>query len=112
MAEKTEPIPHTLRRAIPQDAAALASLTAVTFEEAFAADNRPDDIAAHQAHHYSPAHLAAELADPRGTYFLAERGGNPAGYAWVVAGRAFPISVTGPRPVELARLYLRRHALG
>ncbi len=39
----------TIRRATPADAAALAEIGARTFHDTFAADNRPDDMAAHLA---------------------------------------------------------------
>ena len=106
--EQTAP---AIRRATPGDAALLAELAARTFAEAFAADNRPEDMAAYLASAFSPEQTASELSDPRSTWLLAEIGGAPAGYAKLHAGAA-PSCVRGPRPVELSRLYAAREWLG
>ena len=49
-----------IRIATPADAALLAELGARTFRDTFAADNRPEDMAAYLASHYSPALQARE----------------------------------------------------
>ena len=53
-----------IRPAVPNDAPALAELAARTFRETFAADNRPEDMAAHEAESYGLAQQSREIADP------------------------------------------------
>ena len=66
----------TIRRAVAADAALLAELGARTFTEAFGADNRPEDLASHLAATYGTAQQAAELADARATYLVADGAGH------------------------------------
>jgi GNAT superfamily N-acetyltransferase len=101
----------TIRRATVADAAVIADLGARTFSETFAADNDPEDMAAYLAASFGAEKQAGELADPRSTFFVAEVGGRPAGYAQIRAAEA-PACVTGEEPVELARLYALREWLG
>lgn len=96
-----------IRRAAAGDAGLLAELGARTFSEAFAADNRPEDIAAYLAASFSPERQAAELADPSSVFFIAEVGGAAVGYAQIRAGEP-GAGVEGPKPVELVRLYAAR----
>lgn len=99
--------PPAIRRATAADAGALASFAARTFAEAFGADNRPDDLAAHLAESYGPERQAREIADPGAVTLLAEIGGALAGFAQVRRGKA-PPCVDGPAPVELQRFYVDR----
>jgi diamine N-acetyltransferase len=101
----------TIRRATVEDAAPLAELAARTFWDTFAEHNRPADMHAYMSEAFTVARLAAELADPRATFLLAEAGGGAAGYAKLYAGES-PACVSGPRPVEIARLYVAREYLG
>lgn len=64
-----------VRRALPSEAAALASLMARTFSDAFGAANRPEDLATHIARSYSAEIQARELADPDMTVLVADAGG-------------------------------------
>ena len=101
----------TIRKATPApaDTARLTAFAARTFSEAFAADNRPEDMAAYMAASFTPEHQAAELADPEVITLLAEIGSDLAGYAQLRSGPA-PEEVTGPEPIELVRFYVdRRH---
>lgn len=52
-----------VRRATPSDAAALAELGARTFIDAFAAQNRPEDIEAYVAETYGVAQQTREIDD-------------------------------------------------
>jgi ribosomal protein S18 acetylase RimI-like enzyme len=101
----------TVRRATPADAALIAELGAATFREAFAAFNRPEDLAHYLAKAYGVAQQSAELADPRVTYLIGEAGGRPAGFAMLRRGATDP-AVTGPDPVELVRIYVSSAVLG
>jgi GNAT superfamily N-acetyltransferase len=96
-----------VRRATASDAALLAELGERTFRDAFAADNRPEDVAAHVAATYGAPIQARQLADPACTYLIAEADGVAAGYALVHAGPA-PECVGGAAPVEIARFYVDR----
>lgn len=101
----------TIRRADARDAGLLAELGARTFSETFAADNTPVDLATYLAASFSPEKQAAELADPHTTFLVAEIDEAVTGYAQIHAGDV-PACVTGPKPVELVRLYASRESLG
>ena len=94
-----------IRSAAASDAVALAALAARTFREAFAADNTPEDLAAHLARSYGAEQQGRELADPDMITLLAEEGGLLAGFAQLRRGHA-PACVTGESPVELQRFYV------
>jgi ribosomal protein S18 acetylase RimI-like enzyme len=103
-----------IRRGKADDAELLAELGARTFFETFAADNTPEDMAAYLATAFSPAQQAAELADPRATFLVAETSGDNSvavGYAMIRSGDV-PPEVTGNKPIELVRLYAVRESLG
>jgi GNAT superfamily N-acetyltransferase len=101
----------TIRRAGAVDAGLLVELGARTFSETFAADNKPEDMAAYLASSFNPARQAAELNDPASTFLIAEVGGVAAGYAQLHAGEPAE-GVGGAKPVELLRLYVSREWLG
>ncbi|HZT57495.1 MAG TPA: GNAT family N-acetyltransferase [Pyrinomonadaceae bacterium] len=100
-----------IRRAAPGDADLLAELGARTFSETFAADNKPEDMAAYLASSFSPAQQAAELADPRSVFLIAEVDGVATGYAKLHDGDALE-GVEGESPIELVRLYVSQEWLG
>ena len=100
-----------IRRGVPSDAAALAELAARTFADAFASDNRPEDLQAHIASAYGVAQQSAELADAKTITLLAQRGAALIGYAQV-RRHSVPSCVTQDHPVELQRFYLDRSAHG
>lgn len=97
----------TIRLGLPADAAMLAEFAARNFRDAFAADNRPEDIELHLAGSYSPEKQLAELVDPNITTLLAEVDGQLAGYAQVRSDPV-PPCVWGPAPIELGRFYVDR----
>ena len=97
-----------IRSATPSDAPALSALGERTFRDTFAADNRPEDLAAYLAATYTPERQAADLADPaRHTLVAVTASGELAGFAQLRAGPA-PSCVRGPAPIELLRLYVDR----
>jgi hypothetical protein len=53
-----------IRRGMLEDAPTLAALAARTFADAFAADNRPEDLQAHLESSYGVAQQSQELIDP------------------------------------------------
>lgn len=100
-----------VRRGVPADAEALAELAARTFADAFAADNRADDLQAHLDAAYNVGQLARELADPAITILLAYRDERPIAYAQV-RRKPPPECVTASQPIELQRFYVDREAHG
>jgi GNAT superfamily N-acetyltransferase len=101
----------TVRHGTADDAALLAELGARTFRDTFAADNTPEDMARYLAEAFTPEKQAAELVDPSSTLLIAEVGGVAVGYARLKDGER-PTCITGPRPIELARIYAEASWLG
>lgn len=95
----------TIRSGTLDDAALLADLGARTFDETFAAHNRPDDMRLYLARSYGLRQQSAELADPGIGTLLAEVDGRVAGYAQIRSGTP-PTCVDGPAPIELWRFYV------
>lgn len=95
------------------DAAKLAAFAARSFDEAFAANNNPDDLQAHLVETYGPAQQAAELADSAVVTILARSGEDLVAYAQVRRSSP-PPCVNHEAPVELHRFYLdtRLHGTG
>ena len=100
-----------IRAATAADNVRLAELGARTFYDTFAADNTPEDMSAYLAGAFSPDKQAAELADPASRFLIAEIDGGAAGYARLKEG-APPSSISGARPIEIARLYACREWIG
>jgi ribosomal protein S18 acetylase RimI-like enzyme len=96
-----------IRTGEASDAKALAELAARTFGETFAADNRPEDIAAHIANAYGTSQQEKELVDPDIATLLVEVDAQFVGYAQLRSGLT-PVCVTGERPIELWRFYIAR----
>jgi diamine N-acetyltransferase len=94
-----------IRTGVASDATALAQLAARTFQDTFAADNRPEDIALHLARAYGRAQQHRELLDPNVITLLVEVDGRLAAYAQLRLGKA-PTWVTGESPIELWRFYV------
>lgn len=103
----------TVGLGVPADAAALAELAERTFHDAFAADNRPEDIAQHAARAYGSLQQGRELADANIVTLLARKGDELAGYAQLRSGPV-PSCVEGNAPIELWRFYVdqRWHGQG
>lgn len=95
----------TIRRATSADAAALAELAATTFREAYLATNDPAHVEAHIADNYGVETLAAELADPTRLTWFALQGDAPVGFLTLRPGATTP-AVSGPRPMQLHRIYV------
>ena len=96
-----------IRPGVAADAAPLAELAARTFREAFAADNRAEDMALHLTSAYGVAQQGRELADPEMSTLLVEVDGQLAGYAQLRSGDT-PACVTGDAPIELMRFYVAK----
>ncbi|MEJ7809311.1 MAG: GNAT family N-acetyltransferase [Gemmatimonadaceae bacterium] len=97
-----------IRLATAGDAPLLTGVSAALFAQAFAADNRPEDMAAYLAGAFAEDKQRAELEDPEGRVWLAEGPqGEPVGYAHLRLGARSP-AVHSARPAELARIYADR----
>ena len=96
----------TIRRAVADDAEALAAFGARTFLDTYH-DFSAENFALHLARTYGAAQQAREIGDPSVATYLAHGGGALAGFAQVRRGPALPC-VSGPAPVELHRLYVER----
>lgn len=98
-----------IRRATPDDAAALSVLGTQTFVETFAHLYTPEDLQAFLEESHSEAAYAKVLADPDYALWIAERDGQAIGYAQ--AGRCgLPHADVKPEDGELKRLYLLQSA--
>lgn len=96
-----------VRRGTVADAAVLAAFAARTFADAFAADNRAEDLQAYLAAAYGLVQQTRELTDPEVATLLAHRGASLVAYAQV-RRTAPPPCVTHPQPIELQRFYVDR----
>ena len=94
-------------RASPDDAERLAGLAARTFSDAFAKDNRPEDVALFLSKNYGTERQLAEINDRRIITLLAAANGKLCGFAQVRDG-AVEDCVRAPDPIELWRLYVDR----
>ena len=96
-----------LRRALAEDAPALALVGAATFLEAFTWMLPGADIVAHCAKHHTVEAYAAYLGRPDTRIVLAEvfAGGAPVGYA-MLAAPELPTFAVLPTDIELKRIYL------
>lgn len=108
MTEQTTPL---IRPATSTDAALIAELGARTFYDTFAPDNKPEDVDAYIAAAFGPAQQAAEMADPRSSFLIAEIEAIAVGYAQLKSGDT-PPCVKGSHPVELVRLYAAKEWIG
>lgn len=101
----------SIRYGRAEDASLLSELGARTFHETFAADNRPEDMAAYISSAYNPAQQAAELAAPASRFLLVERGGEAIAYARLEQG-IDPSGVADPTMMHLDRIYVRQDCTG
>jgi diamine N-acetyltransferase len=102
-----------IRQATVDDAQALADLAYTTFWDAFAhhPKNAPEDLNHYMRQAFNEGQIAAELADDKSIFLIAEIDGVPVGYAKIVIDNIEP-GVTAQRPVELSRLYSHQKYLG
>lgn len=96
-----------IRSAVLADAGPLAELAARTFRETFAADNTPEDMAAHEAESYGPALQGREITDPAIVTLLVHVNDELVAFAQVRRGHA-PDCVSDRSAVELWRFYVSK----
>jgi len=107
----TTPSPLRIRRAMIDDAAALATFAARVFIETFGDENDPDDLRAHVESTYNVERLSAELRDADTATWLIERDDALIAYLQACRKRV-PPCVDGANPVEIYRFYVDRTAHG
>lgn len=100
-----------IRNASISDSVLLADLSARTFKSAYKAQLTDKELDDYTASTFSLGRIQAELNDPACTFLLAYEGDTAIGYALVRAGDP-PEGVAGPKPVELARIYLTEEVIG
>ena len=104
-------LPWTLRAAGVTDAAVLANFAAQTFEDAFGADNDPDDLREHLERSFSVAQQTQQIESPDYRTILAWRDSKIEAYCQVRRSDA-PDCVHHQAPVELLRFYVDSSAHG
>jgi tRNA (guanine37-N1)-methyltransferase len=101
----------TIRRATPEDAAALHEVAAATFPLASPPDTRREDIDAFIAANLTEARFREYLADAARMLFLAVLDGATVGYTMLVTGEPYDEDAAHAvvhRPtVELSKIYVR-----
>jgi len=100
-----------IRRAAAGDAEVLAAVAAETFPLACPPDALPEAIADFIANNLTASSFAGYLADPDRELFLAEAGGQAAGYTMIIFGEPADPDVSAvvtSRPTaELSKVYVR-----
>jgi GNAT superfamily N-acetyltransferase len=100
-----------IRHATPADAPALAQLAADAFRDTHRPLDDPNEIEDYVAANFRVSVVAASIEDPSSRVLLALSPTVLVGYAHLKLSQA-PPCVSGPAPVELARLYLAQPAIG
>lgn len=107
-----EPIVQ-IRLAAAEDAALVADMSRRTFYDAFAAQNKPEDIAHYMDKQFTRESLMAEVGTPGNIFLLAYLDGQPAGYARLLEHAAPPgMDVSDGPSIEIVRIYAEQHAIG
>ena len=94
-----------IRRATALDNELLARLAAETFPGNFVGLDEPAGMKGYIETRFTPDVQAAELAEPRSTFFIAYLGGEPVGYARV-REEEYPEALTSTNATEIHRLYV------
>ncbi len=100
-----------IRVAKPAEAERLAGLARRTFEAAFGEFNTPENMARYLDAAFTTEQILSELEDADSTFIWAEQTGIPAGYAKLRRG-TLRCCITGPKPVELERMYAETERIG
>lgn len=94
-----------ITRADVTDAEMLTELSITTFVEAFAADNRKEDMDKYIADEMNVRKLTEELGERDNRFFIARLNGDVAGYAKIRTLKK-PPQLQDKRAVELERIYV------
>ena len=102
-----------IRRGVLADAPAVADLARRTFRDTFAEHNTDADMDTYLRGSFSTERIEREIVEAENLFLLAEIGDSPLplGYAKLATSPA-PAPVGGSKPIELARLYVDRIAMG
>jgi ribosomal protein S18 acetylase RimI-like enzyme len=100
-----------VRHATNDDNLLLAELGARTFNDTFAADNTPENMRSYLTASFSPEKQAAELADPRSVFLIAEVNEAVVGFARLKEGHPTVVSM-GAHPIQLVRMYACKDWIG
>jgi ribosomal protein S18 acetylase RimI-like enzyme len=96
-----------IRPATSLDAHQLSAFASRTFREAFAAQNRPEDMTAYLSSAFSDARQLSEIEDPDIVTLLVENGPTLVGYAQLRVAEP-PDCVPDRQAIELVRIYVER----
>jgi len=102
-----------LKRATESDAQTLTDLGRSTFVETFSKDNRPEDMDLYLGQTFGADKQLQEIRDPNRWIEIAWSENTAAGFLHLMKSAPDP-SVTGPKPIEILRLYVdsRWHGKG
>jgi ribosomal protein S18 acetylase RimI-like enzyme len=100
-----------IRRASKEDTVVLADFSRNAFEEAFGAENDPDDMQVYLDTSFSKAQIGHELTDPETTFLLIYQKDMLVGYAKIQGGPP-PDRVHDKEAIQLSRLYVISACLG
>lgn len=100
-----------IRNATHEDIGSLVELAASAFRDTYLLLDDPVDIEEYVTAKFTPAIFASILQDDLSTLLVAVDSEQYVGYAHIILS-APPPCVTGPSPIELARLYLRQSVIG
>ncbi|UCF83638.1 MAG: GNAT family N-acetyltransferase [Desulfobacteraceae bacterium] len=100
-----------IRRASIKDSALLSEIGTYMFNDTFGPENTPEDMESYLNSAFAPEQIASALADPTTIFLLAYEDNEPIGYATLKVSAA-PKCVQGPKPMELARLYVNQRVIG
>jgi diamine N-acetyltransferase len=103
--------PAIIRPARPEEIDALIELAATTFHDTYCTTEDPADIAEYLAANFTRGAFADILADASMSLIVAESDRRLVGYLQTKRSPP-PPCVTGPSPIELARIYLRQETIG
>lgn len=95
----------------PDDLSSLRYLAIKTYQETFAKDNTPDDIAAYLADAFAPKKMAGEIADAASTFYLAMENGEAVGYLKLNEAAA-QTELRDGASLEIERIYVLREFHG
>lgn len=101
----------TIAIAEAPDAAELRALSAKTFLDTFASDNKKEDMDKYIAENMSLEQITSELIDRANIFFLAYSNNRLSGYAKVRTAKT-PDALKIYSPLELERIYVLKEYIG
>ncbi len=98
-------MPFSIRAVQLQEAQQLQQLSITTFTEAFATQNKKEDIVQYLTHAFAINRLAEELNDKESEFYFIENEVNKAGYIKLNRKSTYALAAHQPA-VELERIYI------